>query len=152
MSIYQQLFSLIRFMTLWTIILVLAQTQSILDLHFLTWVVLTMGSYFSFIEPCYYRIGDYYLRGWKRFVFVDCLVHFTLFYWVFFNIPYHFSFVRLWNVILLLIFYVLLFTPETVYDVPLTRLIVPFGVASLLYVVLLFLYRCCEEKKRKTKR
>ena len=68
-----------QFFTLWVFVLVCLApiTTKYINVLLLSTVVFLVGNYFSFVEPGFYTLdNDKTVCGWKRFWFVDVLMHF----------------------------------------------------------------------------
>jgi len=113
------------FFTLWVFILVVFHkyTKKIFSLPFLTFIIMFMGFYISYINPRKYYI-DYngtqiIIDGYKKII-LDFLFHIVPFFFIYFKygIEPVFNNIKIIPSILLIILYNLSYCPDKIYHLP----------------------------------
>jgi hypothetical protein len=113
------------FFTIWVCVLIIFHnfTQKIFSLSFLTFIVMFMGLYFSYVNPRKYYIEyndkEIIIDGYSKYA-VDILLHILPFVFIYFNYGIE-PFFNNWKIIpslLLIILYNLIYCLEKVYRLP----------------------------------
>jgi hypothetical protein len=137
---------LTMFFTFWNILLVAFHkyTRHYVDLLYLSFVVLVVGFYLSFINPArfIFRFGEekVYVTGLEKFVFCDLLSHLLIFGYVLYltystkTLP-RAGDVQLFVSILIIITYILIVDVKYVYGISLLEILVVFSIANLAYFI-----------------
>jgi hypothetical protein len=138
------------FFTLWVIILVVLHkyTFRYIDLLYLTFITLVVGSYISFINPGYilFKVNDketIKFEGFNKIIITDLASHLFIFLFIYF---WYYDYYKvkdknlILNSVLLLFIYFIITTihlqrlsVETVYNVKIINLLIVFVIASCLY-------------------
>lgn len=63
-----------EFFTVWVVLLT-AVSAKFVNLSLLSTFVFVNGCYLSFVNPTFYRVGGKVVKGWRRFWYVDVLLH-----------------------------------------------------------------------------
>jgi hypothetical protein len=134
-----------NFFTIWNIILLLFYEYSnkYFDLLLLSLNVFLIGSYFSFIEPTYYKILLYknssiIISGWTRFIVADVIFHsLPLLYIIYKNKTIESKFYKTINSLLLLLFYLLINSIKEVYMVENKIIIFLSIIINLIYLMMI---------------
>ena len=128
------------FLTTWILILVLFHKTSskIFSLSFLTFMVLLISLYISYINPRQYYLGKtIIIKGYFKNL-LD--IYFHIFPFVF--ICYYYGiepFFNNWKIIpslLLIILYLLLYDPSKVYRLPINEIIIISIISIFLYILI----------------
>jgi hypothetical protein len=131
------------FLTFWVFILVVFHNYSrkIFSLSFLTFIVMCMGLYISYINPGKYYINyngyKIIIAGYTKLV-IDIYFHIIPFFFIYFTYGIE-SFFDNWKIIpsiLLIILYNLLYCPEKIYNIPKQEIIIISFMGLLLYILL----------------
>lgn len=111
--------TILKFFTIWQLVFVIFSplTSEFLNLPLLSTIVLLVGSYFSFIYPTYYVVGNKIIRGNVRLFLVDIFLHLLPFMYVILSFPINGK--SILNSIGVLLVYSSLFNPIDVYFRPL---------------------------------
>ena len=137
--------NIFNFFTIWNIILLLFYEYSnkYFDLLLLSLNVFLIGSYFSFIEPTYYKILLYknssiIISGWTRFIVADVIFHsLPLLYIIYRNKTIESKFYKTINSLLLLLFYLLINSIKEVYMVENKIIIFLSIIINLIYLMMI---------------
>ena len=138
------LFGSLQFLTLWILILVIFHkyTYQYLDLMYLTFISLIVGSYISFINPKMYVVNnkpdeEIVLKNFHRFVIVDLSVHlfcFVFIWYYYYDYYKHLnSMIPLVTSILVLIVYTLNIDVAKVYRLQFKELLYTTLLSTMLY-------------------
>lgn len=135
------------FFTFWNILLVIFHkyTSQYVDLLYLSFIVLVVGLYLSFINPAKFmlRFGEkkVYFTGLEKFVFCDLLSHSLVFVYVLY-LTYgtkkllRAGDVQLFVSIMIIVAYIILVNVKYVYGISLLEILVVFSIANLAYFIL----------------
>jgi len=133
------MFNLLKFYTVWNIILVLFKNLTIyyFDIHLSTLFVFLCGFYLSFIYPKYYIFilnnKKIKITGWLRFIIVDIIFHtIPLIYII--NIKYEYNKQKILNQLILFFIYLFFNNIFHIYNI---RLIDYYRL--ILFLVIVFL-------------
>jgi hypothetical protein len=131
-----------KFFTFWVFLLVLFSkyTYKYFNLEYLTFIVLTIGLYLSYINPRFYRFelfGKWYeLKDTlEKFFIADLLFHIATFYYVYqvYKNEYTTLDYRTLNSLLLLLVYSLFIDFEKLYNINKKELMTVFLIANIIY-------------------
>jgi hypothetical protein len=128
-----------RFLTFWMVVLVILHkwTHKHIDLLYMSWVCLIVGSYVSFIGPGVYVYNDVVFKGLERFIVVDVAIH--IFFFMFVSFLYY-DYYKVFNpsrffitLLIILSFSTLIINPQKVYKESAIKLYVVLVIATVLY-------------------
>jgi hypothetical protein len=134
-----------KFFTFWVFLLVLFSkyTYKYFNLEYLTFIVLTVGLYLSYINPRFYRFElfgkQYELRDTlEKFFIADLIFHIATFYYVYEVYGDEYRNLdnknnRTLNSLLLLLVYYLLIDFDNLYNINKKELTTVFLVANIIY-------------------
>jgi hypothetical protein len=135
------------FFTFWNILLVAFHkyTSAYVDLLYLSFVVLIVGLYLSFINPAKFtfRIGEeeVHIVGVEKFIISDILSHFLVFLYVVYLTYGTRKLIRardmqLYVSVLIIVSYIVLVDVRYVYGISLLEMLIVFCSANLMYFIL----------------
>ena len=131
-----------KFFTFWVFLLVLFSkyTYKYFNLEYLTFIVLSIGLYLSYINPRFYRFElfgkKYELKDTlEKFFIADLLFHIATFYYVYevYRNEYTTLDYRTLNSLLLLLVYSLFIDFEKLYNINKKELMTVFLIANIIY-------------------
>ncbi len=132
------------YLTFWVFLLVVFHkiSSKIFSLSFLTFMVMFIGLYISYINPRkFYLQYDKYntiiITGYTKFV-IDIYFHISIFFFIYFNYGIE-PFFNNWKTIpsiLLVILYILIFCPAKIYHLPQKEILIVSFVSLLSYLLL----------------
>lgn len=133
--------NIFNFFTFWVAILCIFHnyTHEYLDLVFLSFIVLIIGSYISFVHPKKYTFiiqdKEYIFYGLHRLLTID-LLHIMMFVLIMckYQRPTKMTFI---NSLILIFIYYILFDVENVYKISRNTMMMIFILATFLYIILL---------------
>ncbi len=135
-----------NFLTIWIFILVLFHkiSSKIFSLSFLSFIILLVGLYISYINPTKYYI-EYYdktiiLEGQVKNI-LDIYLHIIPFFFIYYTYGIE-PFFNNWKTIpslLLIILYILIYNPSKIYHLPINEIII-ISFFSIFSYILLYNY------------
>ena len=138
--------SSLQFLTTWITLLVVLHhyTYEYIDLLYLTFLALLVGSYVSFIHPKLYTLesesGPIIFSGFHRFVIIDIAIHIFLFCFTYYHYSKHYkkkiTSIPLITSILLVFIYMVCIDTEKVYRASFFELFWASVIATCLYFLL----------------
>lgn len=132
---------LLHFFTFWSLIFVVLHTYTarFLDLRYMTFIVLVIGSYLSFVNPGSFKfirddgnVDEY--RGWRKFLIIDIAMHLCVFIYIWVvQQKTGFDISTFLCTHILLIVYLSTVNVERVYGVPFSEVFIVFMVTNILF-------------------
>lgn len=132
---------LLRFFTTWSTVFMLLHryTSNIFNLVYMTWIVLVIGLYFSFINPRKFVVygndgKKIAFNGIQKFFMIDLVFHILMFYyaWYLYGAKKQHSATYL-NVILIMLIYFSLVDVKLVYGVDMYEIILVYCFANIVF-------------------
>lgn len=127
---------MLYFFTVWNILfLVFHQvTSKHFDLLYMSFIVMTVGLYLSFVNPKYFVwSGGNMIKDWKSKIVID-IVHVVMFLFAMFFIKKPRHHLKLINTLLVMILYISLVDPEKVYKVKLEEILLVISLFTIIYL------------------
>lgn len=131
----------VHFFTFWSLIFVLLHpfTNAFVDLKYLSFVVLLVGSYMSFIRPGkFVMVKDDGQRieyiGWRKWIWIDAIMHLGVFafvHWIYWKKPFDICTFLLAHILLLI--YMSVVDVENVYGISFNEIFCVFIVTNVLF-------------------
>ena len=133
---------LLNFFTTWLGILTVFHeyVAVYISLPFLSFVVMTMGLYFSYINPGKFVIHNIELKDPHKVLLIDLVFHIGIFIFVIYTYGLHgITDRRVWAALALLAVYNLVCHAPDIYKVEMREIIYVFAIVMVLYILLSFI-------------
>jgi hypothetical protein len=134
---------ILNFFTTWIAVLVFFHryVHQYISLPFVTYIVMIVGLYFSYINPGHFIIINddqkIIVRDPYKFIFIDLPFHIFTFLFIYKLYGLHNKFdMKIINVLLLLILYAIMSKPSEIYQVHISEIILVTVCAIVSYILL----------------
>ncbi len=132
-----------KFFTTWAAILSIFHkfVNKYIALSFLTYIVMIVGLYFSYINPRQFTIHTkdtkIVVKDPHKFLFIDLPFHILMFFFIYKVYGLHTKFdVKIIIAISLIVLYAIIFDPSEIYEVHMLEIIIVSVLAMISYVIL----------------